>query len=104
MDSFTVVLPSGRDEVSYHHKNKDDIVSVGMITVLQTFRKRTETVIILQNIQNEKMNNNLVTLFFLEQNNFFLEHKLSPVHLTWPGQVDWRKLVFQEKIILFQRK
>ena len=25
----------------------------------------------------------LVTLFSLEQNNFFLEHKLSPVHLTW---------------------
>ena len=25
----------------------------------------------------------LVTLFSLEQNNFFLEHKLLPVHLTW---------------------
>ena len=25
----------------------------------------------------------LVTQFSLEQNNFFLEHKLSPVHLTW---------------------
>ena len=25
----------------------------------------------------------LVTLFSLEQNNFFLEHKLPPVHLTW---------------------
>ena len=36
----------------------------------------------------------LVTQFSLKQNNFFLEHKLLPVHLTWLHLV-YGKILFQ---------
>ena len=38
----------------------------------------------------------LATLFSLKQNNFFLEHKLSPVHLTWLHLV-YGKILFQPR-------
>ena len=39
---------------------------------------------------------NIVTLFSLEQNIFFLEHKLLPVHLTWLHLV-YGKILFQAR-------
>ena len=38
----------------------------------------------------------LATLFSLKQNNFFIEHKLSPVHLTWLHLV-YGKILFQPR-------
>ena len=38
----------------------------------------------------------LATLFSLKQNNFFLEHKLLPVHLTWLHLV-YGKILFQPR-------
>ena len=64
-------------------------------------------------INNIKNKNKIWPLYkiILYSITFFRHHQMwvscteyFPIHQMKPCQVDWQKLVFQEKIILFQRK